>query len=738
MTRFESFRTFLFAGAAGLTLAGAAAAQEAPGSLVDEVIVTATKRAENVREVSGSISAVTGEQLEAIGAQSFADYIGRTPGVVFNEFQPGTSHVVIRGVATSSGNVQGQGTTGYYINDVPLTEPGWTIVIPDIDAFDVERVEVLRGPQGSLFGSASMGGAVNYIARKADASAYDAAVEATLSKTKNADWGYAAKAMINAPIITDKLAVRGVIDYRKDQGFIDNVGIGKEGSSDIEIAGGRLSVVWTPSDATELSWLSLYQKTEADDAPYRNPAFGDLARSTALAEPNDTDVELHSLRLDQDFGFATLTAIAAYQKKSQDFVFDYTPYRGLYNADLGLNLTSPLYIQSGGESEGKSLEVRLASADSDRFEWVVGGMYYESDKYLYEQIGAAGAAAAFNASPLFGPGSGAVIAPDGRIFNAFYTDLKAKESALFGEASYYFTPQLKLTVGGRLYKTEIDSVSSQVGFSTYPGAPIVTPTEDKQDGFSPKVSLTWTPNEDFMLYGLYSEGFRFGTPNQQGLSTFPIPAGSESDSLKNYEIGVRSNLLDDTLLIDATAFYVDWQDIQLRLLTPDNFNYAANGGSAEIKGLELSATWRPVPQLDLQSTVTYMEARLAEPLFILYYGTAPEGAQLPGSSDWALSNTAVYRFGGTYSPTLTLSHRYLSSGISDLNSAVPGIAANIQGDYNLIDLRLRASFGKTDVTLFGSNLGDERGVTRTVPEANGLSQGLVRPRTFGVTFNWAL
>lgn len=738
MAKLNTLRTLLLCGGASMLITAPAYAQTAQQStLLDEIIVTATKREESVRDVSGSVSAVSGEQLQAIGAQSFADYIQRVPGVVFNDFQPGTSHVVIRGVATSSGNVQGQGTTGYYINDIPLTEPGWTIVIPDIDAFDVDRVEVLRGPQGSLFGSASMGGAVNYVANKADASGFDAAVEGTLSQTKNAEVSYAGKAMLNLPLGED-FAVRGVVAYRMDQGFLDNVGTGGEGSSDISVAGGRLSAVWKPTDATELSWLSLYQRTEAGDAPYRNPAVGDLERSTALLEPNETSVMLHSLRLDHETEIGNLTILASYQKKEQDFLFDYTPIRGAYNFDLGLNLTSPLYILSGGESEGKSFEARYASKGDGPFQWLVGGMYFQSDKVLYEAIGAEGAAAEFDASPFFGPGSGAIIAPDGEIFNAFYTDLTSKESALFGEVSYQFTPTVKLAVGGRFFKTEIESTSIQVGFSTYPGSPIVSPTKDEQTGFSPKVTLTWKPSDDLMVYGLYSEGFRFGTPNMPGLSAFPIPAGSESDSLKNYEIGVRSDLLDNRLQLDATAFFVDWQDIQLRLLTPDSFNYAANGGAATIKGLEVSAAWRATDKLDLQTSVTWMEARLDESLFILWYGTAPEGAQLPGSADWAVSSSAVYRFDGQYQPTLTFSHRYLSEGISDLNSAVPGITPNEQGDYNIFDLRLKAQFGSTSVTVFGNNLSDDRGVTRTVPEANGLSQGLIRPRTFGVTFNWSM
>ncbi|MFC7333033.1 TonB-dependent receptor [Rhodocista pekingensis] len=741
MANQTSLRAACLAGAACLLLPAVAAAQDSGGDrgvLIEEIIVTATKRLESARDIAGSVSAVSGEQLEALGAQSFSDYIQRTPGVVFNDFQPGTSHVVIRGIATSAGNVQGQGTTGYYINEVPLTEPGWTIVIPDIDTFDVDRVEVLRGPQGSLFGSAAMGGAVNYVANKADASGMDAALEATLSRTRNADPSWAGKAMLNLPVVADKLAVRAVGSFRREAGFLDNVGIGEKGSSDIDVGGGRASVVWTPDELTEVSWLSLYQKTEADDAPYRNPALGDLTRSTALAEPHDTEVQVHSLRIDRDLGFATLTALGAYQKKEQGFVFDYTPYRGAYNADLGLNLTNPLYIKSGGDSTGKSAELRLASNDDGPFTWLVGGMYFETQKDLYEALGARGAAAAFDASPLYGPGAGAVIAPDGEIFNAFYTDLDGKEYALFGEASYAFTPELKLTAGGRLFKTEVSETATSAGFSVFPGGGSASVTETKEDGFSPKVSLSYTPTPDLMVYALYSEGFRFGTPNTQGLSAYPVPGGSRSDSLKNYEIGLRSTHLDGDLLLDATLFYVDWTDIQLRLQTPDSFNYATNGGAAEIKGIEFSGSWHATDNLDLQTSITYQEARLEEDLFILWYGTAPKGARLPGSADWSISNTAVYRFDAAYAPTLTLSHRYLSEGLSDLNSAVPGVTPNEQGDYNIFDARLGVDLGGTRATLFVTNITDERGVTRTVPEANGLSQGILRPRTFGLTLAWAM
>ncbi|MCD9027761.1 TonB-dependent receptor [Luteimonas sp. BDR2-5] len=723
--------------------AAPALAQDAPASTgtpsttdLDTIVVTAGKRNESVREIAGSVSAVTGQQLEDLGAQSLADYIQRTPGVVFNSYQPGVSHVVMRGIATSSGNVQGQTTTGYFLNEVPLTEPGWTIVVPDIDAFDINRVEVLRGPQGTLFGSASMGGAINTIANVADPGGFDAAAELTASQTRNADVGFGAKAMVNVPIAEDVLAVRAVAQYRDDPGYLDNVGLGRAGSNDSSTAGGRLSVTLTPSEATTLRWLSLWQDTDADDNSYRIAGLGEFERSTAIPEFTDTKVAVHSLRLDQDLGFATLTALLAQQDKQQDWQFDYTPIRGAYNADLDLDLDAPLYIASGGESTGRSLELRLASSGEQRLEWLVGGMVFQTDKDLYEAIGAEGAAGAFDRSSLFGPGSGAVIAPDGEIFNAFYTHLDGSELALFGEGAFHFNDAWTLTLGGRFFRTRVESSTTQVGFSTYPGDPVVTRARTDEDGFNPKASLTWTPSQDLMLYALVSEGFRFGEPNTSGLSAYPIPSGSRSDSLVNYELGARSSFADGRLLVDATLFYVDWRDIQLRLQTPDFYNYASNGGSAYSRGVELATTWRPFTGFDWQFAATWQQARLDEDLDILWAGTAPAGTQLPGSADWTVSNVLGYRFDARFSPTLTLAHQYVGSGISDLNSAVPGAVRNVQGNYNVVDLRYRMSFGNTDLTLFGSNLGDTRGITRSVSEVNGIGQGLVRPRTFGVTVHW--
>jgi outer membrane receptor protein involved in Fe transport len=715
--------------------ASAAPAASAAAETTPHVIVTG-KRLQQARDIPGSVSAISAAQLDAIGAQDLSDYIQREPGVVFDHYQAGVSNVVIRGIATTSGNVQGQATTGFFLNEIPLTEPGWTLVIPDIDTFDLDHVEVLRGPQGTLFGSASLGGAVQYVANVADTHRFDAAAETTISKTHNADIGYTAKAMINVPIQKDVLALRFTGQYRKDPGYLDNVGSGHDGSNPTTIGGGRFSAVLTPTHDTRLTWLSMVQNTDSADNGYEIAGLGDLQRKSAVDEPTDTRVTIHSLRLDQELGWARLTALGAYQEKHQAWRFDFTPYRAAYNSDLGLGLTTPLTIDDGGTSRGKSLELRLASPNGGALEWLVGAMISDTDKKLYETLGAAGAKAAFDASPNYGPGSGAIIAPDDYTFNAFYSKVKGTETALFGEATYELAPQWKLTAGGRLFRTKVGIDTTSVGFSTYPGNPAASGSSTSEHGFNPKVSLAWTASPDLMVYALASEGFRFGSPNTPGLSTYAIPSGSKSDSLRNYELGTRSRWADGRLTLDATLFWLDWRDIQLRLQTPDFIAYSANGGKARSSGLEVAATWRPTDAFTWQASVTAQRARLEQDLFILYYGTAPKGSRLPGSSDWAVSNLFSYDFGGTYSPTLSLSHQFLSKGISDLNSAVPGATPNRQGGYNLFDARYRMTFGSTDVTGFVANVFDHRGVTRSVSETNGTGLGLVRPRTVGVTLHW--
>ena len=430
-------RSGLLAGAALaaflLPVAPAAAQDAGPAAAPtqSDIVVTATKRGEELSEVAGSVSAVTEENLQALNAQSLSDYITRVPGVVFNDYQPGVSEVVIRGVASTTYHEANQATTGYYLNQIPLIEPGFPLVIPDIDSFDVKQVEVLRGPQGTLFGSSSLGGAVNYVVNEADPSKLDAGFEGLASSTRRSgDVNYAAKAMINLPIANDKLAVRVVALQRYDAGYLRNVGTGERGSDDLRVRGLRGSIVWKPAEGTTVSGLSMYQEYDLDDQTYALFALPRFQRNTNVNEFQDTDFFLNSLRLDQDLGFATLTALGSYTEKNANLAFDDSVFLGI-DARTGTAQLSG----SRGKSKTDYGELRLASNGDGPFTWLIGANYTRLRSRSSDFVQIPGIGAFITANPgQFGNQPANVIAP-GDLTQRTLSNSRVRELALFGELS---------------------------------------------------------------------------------------------------------------------------------------------------------------------------------------------------------------------------------------------------------------------------------------------------------------
>lgn len=701
--------------------------------VLQEVIVTATKRPEPVRSISGSVSAVTDAQLEALGAQSMADYLTRTPGVVFNASAPGNSSVSIRGVSTTTGIDQGQGTTGYFINDVPLTDPYNSAGIPDIDSFDVDNIAVLRGPQGTLFGSASLGGAVNYQAAQPNLTRYEMHVQGTTENTHDGGTGGSGKIMVNVPLLTDVLAVRGVYVYRNDAGYIDNIRTGQKNANRTLIRGGRGEALWTPTEGTRVSYLYLKQQEDTRDLGYQDPAAGPLSKN-AEAEPNNYETEIHNLRLDQDVQFATLTASAAYHAKREYFVQDLTQ-------SLGAALVpgvDPVSVLQPARSHGTTLEVRLASHPGGRLEYLVGVMRDDTHENFVNLIEGPGAAQAIETlyGPLLGAGIGAVAAP-GDVFLNAEIPVRGQETALFGESTYHFDAAWKLTLGGRAFHTKVTNETLASGLIPLLEAGTLTSDvtgSQRESGFLPKGSLTWTPNKDLMTYVLVDKGFRFGGPNlvppEPGIQ---IPAQFNSDSLINYELGVRSSFLDQRLQLDSSVFYINWSNIQLHLVSPLGLNYAANAGSARIHGLELSANWQATRGLALSTNITGLDAELSSQ-FDPGGGqpVVPSGTTLPGASKWQVSNLISYEWlAAPLTPTFVISDRYISKA--------PGVFLTglSQGDYNLVDARVSLRIKDVSVTAFVENIGDVRGVTNA-NDTPPIQRFLVRPRTIGVTVDYRL
>jgi iron complex outermembrane recepter protein len=712
-------------------------AQQAPAenpAELAEVVVTAAKTGENIRDLAGSVSALTGAQLEQIGAQSSEDYLGRTPGVVFNSQQPGFSTITIRGVNTSTSYANlSQGTTGSYINEIPLTDPFFSSGTPDIDTFDVDHVEVYRGPQGTLFGAASLGGAVNYVAKTADSNAFDAAAQTVQGGTEHGGYDWAYKGMLNAPVIDGTLGVRLVGTAREYSGFIDNIGTVRQDANETRTRGGRLMAAWQLEEGTRLSWLTLYQKTENGDAPWQDPDLGELRKSTQVPEPSDSSVLIHNLRLDQSLGSASLVALASYHRKTGSSATDIKRFDvfGFENPAL----------EDAEIASGETFELRLVSAPKQAFTWLIGAMYDKTDVALHETESAANAGKV--ADTLLGPDRGATV---GNLWGITTNSFTGKEKALFGEAAYAFANGLKITVGGRGYKTE--TVSNTTGFGLFYAAfvngmlnstpPIAT---QSNSGFSPKASIAYSFNSDTQVYVLASKGFRYGGSN---INPDPaLPATFSSDSLWNYEVGLKSELLDRKLILDASLFKIDWKNIPLTVSTASGTVGIVNAGNASIRGAEGAIGWRITSNLDLDSSLTYLDGVLASVAAGpgLAFGVVPD-SRLPGDSRWLASNILRYHWTTTGAPFVLLTHRFASEAPALLQQfASPGRNPTL-GNYHLFDMRAGRSFGRVLCELFVNNVADRRAVLSAQylnpPLANEIQQYVVQPRTFGLAVNWRL
>ena len=726
-------------GSVVITPAGRTSGQSAaiPDTPLDEIVVSATKLQEPARSIAGSVSAITGAQLDEVGAQSFADYLTRTPGVIFNAAVPGESSATIRGVSSTTTITQGQGTTGYFLNDVPLTDPNFTVSIPDIDTFDVNNVAVLRGPQGTLFGSASLGGAINYEAALPDPTAFHFRLQGTVAGTNSGAGSQSGKAMVNIPLLTDLLAVRAVFVYRSDGGYINNIGTGANNSNGTLIRGGRAEIQWTPTENTKVNYLYLKQTEDTADNGVEEPGIaGALAKKTVIPEPDNFGTTINSIRLDQGLGFATLTAMATYHQKSQLVVDDATAAFG----PLFGNLLSPITALQSADSNGTTFEVRLASTPGGRFDYLIGAMHDLTRESLITTVGAPGAEQFATAvyDPVFGAGFGQRSVPND-IFDTSTLGAKGEEEALFGEGTFHFNDQWKATLGGRLFDTKLTGTTSSSGLLEYLStSPSVLDfsydSSESAHGFTPKASVTWTPSADVMVYALASKGFRFGGPNLIPPSaTTSFPLNYAPDTLWNYELGTRTTWFDRRLQWDSTVFYIDWSNIQVRLATPGGLDYGTNAGKATNYGLENSAIWQPISSLSLQGNLTYLHATLSEPF---QSGTTfePAGTVLPGASKWNFSSSVRYDLPGLpLQPAIVLSDRFISVAPAGFGFAEP----NTQGNYNLLDGRLVTHVRSAEVTLFANNIADRRGVSNgTYVAGVPFEQYIVRPRTIGLTVDY--
>jgi len=626
----------------------------------DEVVITATKREAKIQDVPLSISAMTGSFMQETGLDDLQDFALAVPGLEMFNGSPGVTKVVMRGINSFAGTA----VVGQYLNEVPITGDSDTGF--DIKTYDIERVEFLKGPQGTLFGEGSMGGTVRYITRKPqlDGFEFSAQVKAGMIKDSD-DIDSGIDAMINVPIVHDIIGLRVVTSFRDEAGFLNNDLTGEEDANKIESFNTRISAEFVPTE--KLTITAIASLASMDVEGY---FMGNTDTLSYYRYPNDyKDVEynIYDLTINYDFGFAQFTAATGYVDQSSDFRIDYIEqvFGANYNFEMmGLIPWVIPYIEQiwadyTTEVNVLSQEIRLVSSTDGPLQWTIGGFYREKDVDQYELFQSSyidGTQAPADWGTIFG---GAIF-PPGTLIGLQDMSNGYEQLAGFGEVEYEVIKGLKATVGARYFTETVSFENINYGLIVNPAAPHldIDPQDEEVDfdKFIPKFNLAYQPSEDFMVYGTISGGFRSGSINdnaivgQGGLTQDDISVDPET--LWNYELGLKSTWLNGSLIFNAAIYYMDWTDRQVTQaytggLAPIIYN--TNIGEAHSMGLEFDVMTHPVDGLTLLFGGNLMESEIDIDTFA-YSGagggltTAPKGNKLPGTAPYKFFINAVYDF----------------------------------------------------------------------------------------------
>lgn len=691
--------------------------------ILEEVIVTATKREQSLLEVPMSVSVLSEGNLERINADRFEDYVGQVPGLSMNPNGGNTAKFSIRGITTSSSQSNTQAPVAIYHDELPVLNSFAPFVTPDLRLFDVKRVEVLRGPQGTLFGSGAMGGAIRVITNKPGLDHYVGKAVATFSTTEGGDPSYALNAMANIPLVEDELALRVVAYYRKDGGYVDNVMRDESNVNSQESLGGRVMVKWAPTEDLSILATVNGQKDTPQDRSFTVVEGPVDQNDTFIAEPAQLDFITANLLVDYDLGTAVFTSSSSFSTRNENLRNDATLGFQPFIAPLGIS--SAVLSQLEGDTKFYAQEVRFASQGDGSFQWLVGAFLLKADRHSVESISANGADSVL---AMFGIPTAGADYPVDTIFGSL-TDIQTTEKAIFGEATYHASEQLSFTFGLRWFSNSQNLKATTGGFFAA-GIPD-TDREKTENAITPKFSISYRLNEDVNIYVQAAKGYRVGQ-NNFTLPVIPgIPATPEeydADSLWNYEIGVKVSLLEGRLNIETAAFYIDWKDIQLQQRNMLGFNFINNAGEALSKGVEFSLNYLATKNVSLGTSVTYNETELES---VEDGVNAVTGDQLPGTPKFKMSNFVqlMFNWSSDVSGFVRIDHNYSSSAFIELNNRM----SPKTDSYNTLNVNVGADFGVWSVGIFAKNLTNNHSILNIITGAGRLSAVRMKPLQLGVS-----
>jgi iron complex outermembrane receptor protein len=772
-----------------LAAAPVAMAQQANEGL-EEIIVTAQKRSESLQNVPLSIQAFTTERLDELRVSGFDDYAKFMPSVSFRSSGPGFGQVYMRGVVSGGdGNHSGsQPSVGMYLDEQPITTITGAL---DIHIYDIERVEALAGPQGTLFGASSQAGTIRIITNKPDPTAFKAGYNVEVNTVAHGTQGYTGEGFVNLPI-SDKAAVRLVGWYRHDAGYIDN----KPGTvdfyngtslsndryvkndyNDADTYGARAALKVDLNDTWSITPTIMGQKQDTNGTYGGLITKDDLSVSHFFPEWSTDRWYQAALTIEGKFSNFDVTYAGAYLDRQVETKTDYTDYATVYD-NFYQNVYEPVdgrycwscnftdnsgeYIPAAQHITGKddytkvSQEIRISSAGDGPFQWVAGGFYQRQthgilQNYLIDNLST-------------GPDGLSVTGWPNTIWLTAQERVD-EDKALFGQLTYTFWDKLDLTGGIRQFWSD-NSIKGFFGFSSnyssrtgeaacFPGStssanggPCTNLDASTSDnGQTYRVNATYHFDTDRMVYATYSTGYRPGGVNRRTSTDPANPIGPyKPDYLDNYELGWKTTWAGNSVRFNGAFFHEVWKDFQFSFLGPNSFTIIKNAPQATIDGVEVDLNWATTDDLAIGGGLSYLwKAQLDKP-YCDYSGCpadsevlAPAGQQLPITPLFKANLTARYSFQLAGNDSFVQAAGvYNGSSWEDLRTLERGILGKVDA-YTLVDLSAGMTKGPYSLELFINNAFDAKAEQSRTAEAAVALQPLIygyasRPRTIGIKF----
>jgi iron complex outermembrane receptor protein len=694
----------LLAAASALPLAGVAHAQQDPDRATVEVVtVTAQKRAQPLQDAPLAVTAITERTLDEMGGSELKDFAAAVPGLELQSNRAGETRTSIRGISEIAG---GAPSVGVYVDEIPLST--FTAEGVNLKTFDVERLEILRGPQGTLYGEGSLGGTIRIITNKPNSHDFAARADLTGSQTEGGGFNSEVNLMLNAPLVDGKVGVRATIMRRDSAGWIDNPTLGLKGINDEQSFTGRLSARITPTDRLTVDATYIRQEVKSG-----GPSSGDsqYRHAAGTVESRDDNFDLGNLTANYRFDFATLTSATGYFKRDSFANNDFTPIAPLLSFLFDTPINSAKITRPNNQ-EIFTQELRLVSNGEGPLAWTVGAFY------KHDNLVIANSAVTNPVVPV-------------SVFE-LNVDETAKQGAVFGELDYRFTPKLHGVVGLRYFSEDRDTRSSISGL-----LPLVLsgaaannlPVSSSVNKTTAKLSVYYQATDQALFYATASSGFRAGGINPNAFLFAGAPTSFGPETLWNYELGAKTTWYDNRLVLNVAAYDIQWDDVIVNAVTANPlFGYSVNAGAAHSRGVELEVVATPVRGLELNFAGNYTEAEIDS---VRAIGATPPaaapGAKLPFVPAYKVHGGVQYTF--PVSGSISGRVRLDASHTAKTYSAIDNSAAGINAAYSKVDLRASLLSDRWELAAFVFNLGDVRGELAATSPTESL---LIEPRTVGL------